>query len=78
MGIVFARFSETFKDDFLFRGRSGCRSESPQKEEEEVEEESSQKFMRVRRGDIIGEINTINLHKLIWGDRYQPSISKLP
>ena len=55
-----------------------CRSESPQKEEEEVEENSSQKVRRVRRGDIIAEINTINLYSLILGDQYQLSISKLP
>ena len=24
------------------------------------------------------KLNTINLHNLIWGDQYQPSISKLP
>ena len=69
---------ETFRDHSLFRGRLGHRSESPQKEEEEEEEDSSQKVRQVRRGDIIGEINTINLHILIWGDQYQPSISKLP
>ena len=69
---------ETFKDHSLFQGHSGRRSEIPQKEEEEEEEDSSQKVRWVRRGDIIGEINTINLRNLIWGDQYQPSISKLP
>ena len=53
MGIVFARCPETFKDNFLFRGRSGCRSERPWEEEEEEEEDSSQKVRRVRRGDVI-------------------------
>ena len=69
---------ETFRDHSLFWGRLRRRSESPQKEEEEEEEDSSQKVRRVRRGNIIEEINTINLHSLIWGDQYQPSISKLP
>ena len=53
MSIVFARCPETFKDNFLFRGRSGCRSERPWEKEEEEEEDSSQKVRRVRRGDVI-------------------------
>ena len=53
MGIVFARCQETFRDNFLFRGRSGCISESPWEEEEEEEEHSSKKVRRVRRGDVI-------------------------
>ena len=52
MGIVFARFPETFRDHSSFRGHSGCRSEIPREEEEE-EEDSSQKVRRVRRGDVI-------------------------
>ena len=53
MGIFFARCPDTFRDNSLFQGRSGCRSKRSWEEEEEEEEESSQKVRRVRRGDVI-------------------------